>query len=390
MPNSSFVEIDFFQKKKYNQNAYGDTFLSERNQDEGRLVAVLSDGLGSGIKANILSQMTASMLLKFMNAGRDLLKASETIMNSLPVCQVRQISYATFSAIDCSDDGYLRVVEEGNPQFLWFRGDESLEVKPTKVITSAKFENRSLNIYELKLEPEDRIVLCSDGVTQAGLGSAELKLGLRRKGLSQFVKAKLKQNPNISSRALSRQIVNMAEKIEPDNNAKDDISAVVLYFRDPRKMMVFTGPPYYSDRDNEYAQLFASYEGKRVICGGTTANLISRELNRPITTKMLVSENLPTVSTMEGVDLVTEGILTLTKAHEYLEDIDNLKKDSAGMLVDMFLDSDCIDFMVGAKVNQAHYDPQLPIELEIRKNIVKRMIKTLEEKYMKKITLQFI
>ena len=112
-----FVDIDCYQQKKDGQNTFGDYFKSKRYTDEGRLLAVLSDGLGSGIKANILATMTATMILKFIEDGKDILKATEVIMNSLPVCQVRKISYATFSAFECSDEGYIRIVEEGNPDF---------------------------------------------------------------------------------------------------------------------------------------------------------------------------------------------------------------------------------------------------------------------------------
>lgn len=384
-----FIDIDYFQKKKHGQNAYGDTVISQRYPQEGRLIAVLSDGLGSGIKANILSQMTATMISKFMAEGRDIIKASEVIMNSLPTCQVRKISYATFSIVDCCDNGNAYIVEEGNPQFVWIRGGQVLNPK-SEVKTSKKFTNRHLQLYKIKLEPEDRLIFCSDGVTQSGLGSKEYKLGWRREGLIDLIKEKVKSNPTISSRQLSEDIVRIAEKKEPNKLAKDDISSAVLYFRKPRRLIVFTGPPYYSERDNEYARLFYSIEGKKVICGGTTANLVSRELNLPITSSMNSSKELPSCSTMKGVDLITEGILTLTKAVEYLENKDLSKENAAGYLVKMLLDSDCIDFIVGAKLNQAHYDPNLPVELEIRKNVIKRMIHVLENKYIKKTSLKFI
>ena len=137
--------------------------------------------------------------------------------------------------------------------------------------------------------------------------------------------------------------------------------------------------------------MFNNFKGKKAICGGTTANLISRELNRPITMDTTISiGKLPACSYMDGVDLVTEGILTLTKAMEYLEantpDIDN----AAGKLVRFLLDSDCIYFMVGAKLNQAHYDPALPIEIEIRKNIIKKMSNVLQEKYFKRVSIQYM
>ena len=386
-----FIDIDCSQMKKYNQNAYGDYFVSKRYPDEARLIAVLSDGLGSGIKANILSCMTATMLLRFIeNQQIPIRQAAEIIMNSLPVCKVRRISYSTFSAIDVDDDGNAKIVEEGNPEFLWIRDNEVM-TPSYETIQSKTFKNRKLKVYKLKLKLGDRLIFCSDGVTQAGLGGGRLKLGLRRDGLIVLVKDKLAEHPDISSSEFSNYIVQQARNIETDRQPKDDISACVLYFREPRQALVFTGPPYHQQKDKEYAQMFANFKGKKAIAGGTTANLISRELNRPITMDTTISiGRLPACSYMEGVDLVTEGILTLTKTLEYLEsgtqDIDN----AAGKLVKFLLDSDCINFMVGAKLNQAHYDPALPIEIEIRKNIIKKIAKVLEEKYFKKVTVQYM
>lgn len=386
-----FIDIDCTQTKKYNQNAYGDYFTSKKYQDEAKLIAVLSDGLGSGIKANILSCMTATMLLKFIEGDQiPISKAAEIIMNSLPVCQVRKISYSTFSAIEVDEEGNAMIVEEGNPEFIWLRDGEVLkpeyEEKPSKT-----FKNRCLKLYKIKCKLGDRLIFCSDGVTQSGLGGGRLKLGLRREGLITLVEDKLKETPDVSATELSQYIVNQARNIETDRLPKDDISACVLYFREPRESLIFTGPPFHQEKDSEYAQLFADFKGKKAIAGGTTANLISRELNIPITMDTQISiGKLPSCSFMKGVDLVTEGILTLTKTLEYLEsgnyDIDN----AAGKLVKFLLDSDCISFMVGAKLNQAHYDPALPVEIEIRKNIIKKMANVLQEKYYKKVNVQYM
>lgn len=377
--------------KKYNQNAYGDYFVSKRYPDEAKLIAVLSDGLGSGIKANILSCMTATMLLRFIEGDQiPISKAAEIIMNSLPVCKVRRISYSTFSAIEVNDDGVAKIVEEGNPEFIWIRGNEIMQPE-YQAIPSKTFKNRCLKVYKIKPGLGDRLIFCSDGVTQSGLGGGRLKLGLRREGLIILLQDKLKECPDISSTELSQYIVNQARNIETDRLPKDDISSCVLYFREPREALVFTGPPYHQSKDAEYAKMFADFKGKKAIAGGTTANLISRELNRPITMDTTISiGKLPSCSYMDGVDLVTEGILTLTKTLEYLEagnyDIDN----AAGKLVKFLLDSDCINFMVGAKLNQAHYDPALPIEIEIRKNIIKKIACVLQEKYFKKVNVQYM
>ena len=384
-----FIDISCAQKKKYNQNAYGDYYTSGRFPNMNRVVAVLSDGLGSGIKANILACMTSTMLLKFMENNSDIEKSCEIIMNSLPVCKVRGISYSTFSAIDCYDDGKAKIVEEGNPDFIWIRNMEVL--KPEyQIIESKTFKNRKMRVYSIKLEKNDRIIFCSDGATQVAMGTKGYPLGLERKGLIGIILKKLEQEPEISSNDLSNFLVKQIELIAPNRELKDDTSILSLYCRDPREALIFTGPPYHQEKDSYYANAFKEFKGKKAISGGTTANIISRELNIPVTAELsLNSGKLPGLSKMEGVDLVTEGILTLTKTLEYLES-GKPEKDAAETLMNFMLDSDCINFLVGAQMNKAHYDPNLPIEIEIRKNIIKQIAKVLEEKYLKKVNVQFV
>ena len=384
-----FIDIDCSQKKKYNQNAYGDFFKSERFTDMNRLVAVLSDGLGSGIKADILACMTSTMLLKFLKENADIEKSCEIIMNSLPVCKVRGISYSTFSAIDCYDDGKAIIVEEGNPDFIWIRDGEVLKPECT-IIESKNFKNRKMRVYDIKLELNDRIIFCSDGATQVAMGTKTYPLGLERDGLINIILSKLKMDKNISSSELSNYLIKQIELIAPDKKLLDDTSIVSIYCREPRELLVFTGPPYHIEKDNYYANTFKNFKGKKAIAGGTTANIISRELNIPVKTDLSLNVgNLPGIYCMYGVDLVTEGILTLTKTMEYLED-NNYQNDAAGKLMRFMLDSDCISFLVGAQLNQAHYDPNLPIEIEIRKNIVRKIAKILEDKYLKKVKVQFV
>ena len=181
-----FIDIACSQKKKYNQNAYGDFFASNRFPNMNRVVAVLSDGLGSGIKANILACMTSTMLLKFMENHSDIEKSCEIIMNSLPVCKIRGISYSTFSAIDCFENGKAKIVEEGNPDFIWIRNGEVL--KPEyQTIQSKDFKNRKMKVYDIKLEKYDRIIFCSDGATQVAMDTKEYPLGLERDGLIKII-----------------------------------------------------------------------------------------------------------------------------------------------------------------------------------------------------------
>ena len=384
-----FIDVACSQKKKYNQNAYGDYFSSNRFPNMNRVVAVLSDGLGSGIKANILACMTSTMLLKFMENNSDIEQSCEIIMNSLPVCKVRGISYSTFSAIDCYENGKAKIVEEGNPDFIWIRNGEVL--KPEyQTIQSKDFKNRKMKVYNIRLEKYDRIIFCSDGATQVAMGTKQYPLGLERNGLIKIILNKLEQEPEISSQKLSSYLVKQIQLIAPNRELKDDTSIVSLYCRDPRQSLIFTGPPYHQEKDNYFAKFFMDFKGKKAISGGTTANIISRELNIPVIAKMSMNAGkLPGLSEMKGVDLVTEGILTLTKTLEYLES-GKPEDNAAKTLMEFLLDSDVIYFLVGAQMNKAHYDPNLPIEIEIRKNVIKQMAAVLEEKYLKKVNVQFV
>ena len=385
-----FIDIDCAQIKKFGQNAYGDYFVSKRSDNQERVLAVLSDGLGSGIKANILSCMTATMLIRFIEEDIPIKKAAQIIMDSLPVCQVRKISYATFSAVDCRNNGDVWVVEEGNPSFFLMRKNEEIELE-YKEFTSPKFPDRHLKLYQFKAEVGDRLIFCSDGVTQAGIGTKQYPLGFQREGILQALKDHLKTYPSVSSTELSKWVINKALSTEENQHAGDDISCSVLYFRTPRKALIFTGPPYNRAKDREYCLSFSFFGGKKAICGGTTANMIARELKREIINiDQTDCGDLPPIAEMDGVDLVTEGILTLSRASDYLEREELYHKDAAGKLVNFFLASDMIEFMVGAMLNQAHYDPSLPIEIEVRRTVIKKIKMLLENKYFKQVTINYI
>ena len=179
---------------------------------------------------------------------------------------------------------------------------------------------------------------------------------------------------------------------EIDHKAGDDISCVCIYFRTPRKLLVLTGPPFDEDKDREFAELVSTYDGKIAICGGTTANIIERELCLKCEIdKTSFDVNIPMASLMEGIDLVTEGILTLTDVYRMLkEGIDRKPNVASVRLVNLLLGSDRIDFVVGTKINVAHQDPSLPMELEIRRNIVKKIFRLLQSQYLKEISVRYL
>ncbi|MBE0637480.1 MAG: SpoIIE family protein phosphatase [Bacteroidales bacterium] len=368
--------------------------MHRRVKEENRIVAVLSDGMGHGVKANMLATLTATMALNFTEEHKDFGKIAEIIMKTLPVCSVRKISYATFTIVDIEVGGVVNILEYDNPETFIVRNNEVFEPGwQCIILDSEKGRGKELRSCSFTPEKEDRIVFCSDGITQSGMGSESLPFGWEREHLIEFVLNETKQNKFISARDLGERVVKKA--IQNDNfMPKDDTSCAVIYFREPRKMLICTGPPFEEENDKVYARKVAGFEGKKVLCGATTGDIISREWGKEIEdTFDFIDPDLPPVSHMEGVDLVTEGILTLTKVSNLLKDYNQntvLDKGPAGLIVNMILKSDEIDFIVGTRINIAHQDPSLPVELEIRRTVVKRIATTLEEKFLKEVKIEFI
>ena len=236
------------------------------------------------------------------------------------------------------------------------------------------------------------MIFFSDGVTQSGMGSPCFPFGWGSNNAQDFILSKVIDNPSISARELARSVVQEA-CMHDGYKPKDDISCGVIYFRSPRDMLIMTGPPVHKESDSEIARIFALFDGIKIICGGTTANILSRELNRPIKVSLKdFDPKVPPYSEMEGADMVTEGIITMGAVSEILEkdaDMEGLKPNAATRMVEMFLNCDRIWFVVGTKINEAHQDPNMPVELEIRRNVVKKIAALLQDKYLKEVHIQY-
>ncbi len=388
-----FVEIEYAHCTKNGENACGDDFKSLRIDAEGRHIAVLSDGLGSGIKASLLSNMTTTMALEFIRRNMEIVQSAEIIMDTLPVCEVRKISYATFTVFDLLPGGKTRVIEMDNPRFIHLRHGEDLDWD-AQILASARWPERKLAIREFRMIPGDRLIAFTDGVTQAGLGhDGPCKFGWKREGALRLIRELVAADPEISARDLAQQIVAGARSRNPGYRATDDISCMAVYLRKPRRLRLLTGPPFDPADDREFASRVRQFDGKVAICGGTTAQLIARELGVTVTTNPRLLRqcgNLPPPSRLPGAELVTEGILTLTECARRLENGDYLDAPLAVReLLELFWASDVIEFLVGTKVNEAHQDPKLPVDLEIRRNIIKKIRHLLEERYRKRVTIQY-
>lgn len=394
MTGKYHIEVGYQQKNHGKERICGDVFLSRKVKEENRLIAVLSDGMGHGVKANILATLTSTMALNFAKEHRDATRIADIIMNTLPVCSQRKISYSTFTIVDIETDREIRILEYDNPACIILRGNKIYEPEWTCLIMNSE-KNAGKEIKTCTFHPtrEDRIIFCSDGITQSGMGSRKYPFGWGAEKLKEFILGIVQHEPDISASKLAGKVVSAAYRND-EYVPKDDTSCAVLYFREPRKLLLCSGPPFEEENDKRLGEIVNDFDGKKILCGGTTGDIIARELGRPIEDSFEFNDpDLPPESTMEGVDLVTEGILTLGKVAELLQKYTNnthLGKGPADKIVKLLIESDEIRIIIGTRINVAHQDPNLPVELEIRRSVVKRIANTLEEKFLKEVILEYI
>ncbi len=341
------------------------------------------------MKAGVL----ATMALKFAASSMEIRNSAEVIMDTLPICSVRKISYSTFTVVDIAEGRETRIIEHGNPPFLLIRPEGEVELHKTEV-RPQRWRNRVINYANFNVQREDRIVIFSDGISQAGKGDFRTPLGWGTEYIENYVRQRIGDRPHISARELARAVVARAEEID-GLTAKDDITCAVAYFRSPRQSLVMTGVQFNRAHDKDLAHMTEITRGREIICGGTTANIISRQLNRPINIDMRQAHDsrIPPSAKMEGFDLVTEGILTLSEVLRLLEEgfaPEDIKSNAAVLLAGILIDSDVVNFAVGTRINEAHQDPNIPVELELRHNIVKHIANALETKYMKRISIVYL
>jgi stage II sporulation SpoE-like protein len=394
MNGKFYIEVFCDQRNYGNERICGDVFLSRKVKEENRTIAVLSDGMGHGVKANVLATLTATMALNFSKEHKAADKIADIIMNTLPVCSERQMSYSTFTIVDIEHNGMTTILEYDNPQTIILRDNEPFDPGWKKLIMESE-RNKGKEILSCQFEPrkEDRIIFCSDGIAQSGLGTDKYPLGWGRANTQDYAMKLLKNSPKISASKLAAKTVAMAHRND-GYNSRDDTSCASIYFREPRKLLVLTGPPYEKEGDVQLGDAVRKFKGKKVVCGATTADIVSRELGVEIEDNLVFEDpELPPVSYMEGIDLVTEGILTITKVSRILKDYSSSYvpgKGPADRIVKLLKQSDEIHFIIGTRINIAHQDPNLPVELEMRRTVVKRMSRLLEEKFLKEVSIRYI
>ena len=391
------AEVGYYQINHEGEKICGDVFLYKRIPEENRILCVLSDGMGHGVRANVLATLTATISFNFSLEHKDANTLAGIIMKALPVCSERKISYATYTIIDISIEGdSVSILEYDNPQTLILRGNRIFQPEWTHVKHKSDVKDkRIMDLKKCSFVPqiEDRIVFCSDGIVQSGLGEG-MAMGWGRNDLIQFVRAIIEKKPTIAATDLAERVVRRAaanDLFKP----KDDLTCSVVYFRQPRKAILCTGPPFNPEKDNEFAQILKSFDGKKIISGATTTEIIARELGKNVTNEERLDPALPPSSKMPGIDLVTEGVLTLSKVIHLLNHFQpNAKiqfgKGPADQISKILIDTDEIYILVGTKINESHHDPSLQAEVELRKHLIQRLTKVLSDKFMKVVKIQYM
>jgi len=375
MSKDCFVDIGYHSINKKEEELCGDKV--EIFQSKERTIIVLADGLGSGVKANILATLTSKIAITMLKKGADIEEVVETIAHTLPVCKVRKIAYSTFTIIEIDENLKCKIFESENPPYFFFREGKLLNMEKTTL----NIMDKVIELTEVQLQEDDLIYICSDGVIHAGVGQT-LNFGWEWKHVAKYVEKKQDMNASLLSLRLLEACDDLYE-----GKAGDDTTTVALKISKPVHVLLFSGPPLNPEQDHLLVKKFMKIRGKKIVCGGTAANIVARELGKEMKTSMdYVDVSIPPTAIIEGIDLVTEGVLTLKRTIEMIEaykerkiKVNEVGNDGASKLFKMLIvDGTHIDFWIGKALNNAHQDPSFPEELSIKLNLINELKMALE------------
>ena len=373
--NDLCADIGYKSVNHYGEELCGD-HVDVVEQDEHSTVIVLADGLGSGVKASSLSTLTSKIISTMMAEGLPIEECVSTIAATLPVCSVRGVAYSTFTIIHLKNNDIAEVIQYDNPQVIVIRDEQNYDYPKTEMNIGGKKIFKSV----IKLRENDIFVAMSDGCPHAGIGMS-YNFGWKREDIISFVETLAPVG--YTAKTLSTIIVDECYKLY-GGKPGDDATACVVRVRKREPMNILFGPPSNRDDANRMMSLFFSKEGKHIICGGTTSSIAAKYLNKPIKASLNFEKaDVPPIAEIEGVDLVTEGVITVNKVLEYAKDYlgENehyehwsLKRDGASLISRLlFEEATDINFYVGRAINPAHQNPDLPINFSIKMNLVEEL-----------------
>ena len=346
-------------------------------QDENSIVVVLADGMGSGVKASILSTLTSKIISTMMAEGLKIEDCVSAIAAALPICQVRKVAYSTFTILHIIENERVELIQYDNPAVIFIRDDEIWDYPKQELY----IEGKKIYKSEIRLQENDIMVAMSDGCPHAGSG-LEYNTEWEWEDIANYVR-------NISAAGYSAK--NLATMLVDECNREygykptDDATACILKVRKREPVNILFGPPRNRDDSNRMMTLYFSKAGKHIICGGTTASIAAKYLRKEVRVNMALDEesDVPPISEIDGVDLVTEGVITMSRVVEYakdsLEENELYEKwgfghDGASLICRMlFEEATDVNFYVGRAVNPAHQNPDLPISFNIKMQLVKEL-----------------
>ena len=345
-------------------------------QADGSTVIVLADGLGSGVKASILSTLTSKIISTMLAAGMPIEECVSAIAATLPVCSVRGVAYSTFTIIHLLSSETAELIQYDNPQVILIRGEQNYEYPRTEMTIGGKKIYKSV----IKLQEDDIFIAMSDGCPHAGIGMS-YNFGWKREDIAAFMETM--SVAGYTAKTLSTILIDEVNKLY-GGKPGDDATACIVRIRKRVPMNLLFGPPSNRDDCNRMMSLFFSKAGKHIVCGGTTSSIAAKYLGKPLkATLSFERSDVPPIAEIEGVDLVTEGVITVNRVVEYAKDyLENnnsyaewsMQRDGASQIARLlFEEATDINFYVGRAINPAHQNPDLPINFNIKMNLVEEL-----------------
>lgn len=377
------IDVAWRSLNKYQEELCGDKVEILKTGDSD--IVILADGMGSGVKANILATLTSKILGTMLREGAAIESCVETIARTLPVCKVRKVAYATFSILQIFHSGQAYLAEFDNPSCVFIRDGKILDY-PYKV---REIEGKKIHEYRFQVKKNDCFVLMSDGVIYAGAGSILNMQGWTWEAMAEYTLKCTKKTLFASRLAV---LLSQACDELYEERPGDDTTVAVARVIERRIVNIFTGPPKDKADDDRLMHEFMHCEGKKVVSGGTSSNIAARFLGKEIVTRADSADpDVPPVAEIEGIDLVTEGVLTLGKCLKLLkkyandefdeEFFDELDADNGASRLAKMLIEECteLNLFVGTSVNKAHKNSELSFDLSMRMNLVEQLIRIMEQ-----------
>ncbi|MBQ7846730.1 MAG: SpoIIE family protein phosphatase [Clostridia bacterium] len=372
--NDLCADIGYKSINHHGEQLCGDHVDIVENGEDS--VIVLADGLGSGVKASILSTLTSKIISTMMAEGLTLEDCVSTIAATLPICSLRGVAYSTFTIVHLIGSRDAEIIQYDNPKVIMLRNGQNYDYPTTEMNIEGKKILKSL----IRLQEDDIFILMSDGCPHAGLGTS-FNFGWKRDDIISFMETV--SLAGYTAKTLSTILVDECNKLYGEKPG-DDTTACVVRIRKREPMNILFGPPSNRSDCDRMMSLFFSKEGKHIICGGTTSSIAAKYLGKPIRVSLNFEvSDIPPIAELEGVDLVTEGVITVNKvlsyAKNYLEDNSSyehwsMQRDGASMICRLlFEEATDINFFVGKAINPAHQNPDLPINFSIKMNLVEEL-----------------